>query len=353
MNQFWEFAGNFWWLVFPLMGVLGMVGNAWERGARLRHKRRLEVMHAKAELKAAQAAARGNAVPAASLPPITTPTATNASAGAGASRETQATQLERLFATHDAVTARWLEYELDVAKLIAFPAMSDGRQPLTAAFLRAKRIADGLRPASAKARLSKEQLAEYRNAVADFEVAFDVAERDARRIRDSSFTEPERKRLETAKKLLTVAVDEAATPAERQLAYRRVREELDGLISISDEAIDVLEQKVMLELGPTTAETPVTDAATPASAQPAPSAPGSAAPGSAFPATPVSPAPPAPAPTSPYPATQASPAPAPPAPPPAAPKRPSTTPPAAAPWPVPARGNGDSPGRVIRPKPHR
>ena len=163
-------------------------------------------------------------------------------------RHTQGTQLERLFAAHDAVTARWLDYELDVAKLIAFPAMSDGRQPLTAAFLRAKRVADGLRPASAKARLTRDQLTEYRNAVADFEVAFDVAERDARRLKDSSFTVVERKRLDTAKQLLTIAIDQAATPAERQVAYRRVREELDGLISLSDEAIEVLEGKVSLEL---------------------------------------------------------------------------------------------------------
>lgn len=317
MDQFWEFAGNFWWLVFPLMGVLGMAGNAWERGARLRHKRRLEMMHAKAELKAAQAAARGKAVPAASLPTITAPTAVPDAGSSG--RETQATQLERLFATHDAVASRWLEYELDVAKIIAFPAMSDGRQPLTAAFLRAKRIADGLRPASSKARLTKDQLAEYRNAVADFEVAFDVAERDARRLRDSSFTELERKRLDTAKKLLTVAIDEAATPAERQLAYRRVREELDGLISLSDEAIEVLENKVMLELGPTTA----------------PPASPTSAPASTAPATPAA-APPASATAEPLPASQ----------------RPSTTPPPA-PWPVPSRGHGDAPGRVVHPKPHR
>ncbi len=316
MQQFWEFAGNFWWLVFPLMGVVGMVGNAWERGARRRHRRRLETLHAKAELKAAQAAARGKVVAAASLPPITAATAVPVAADAP-QRETQVTQLERLFATHDAVTARWLEYELDVAKIIAFPAMSDGRQPLTAAFLRAKRFADGLRPASAKARVSREQLAEYRNAVADFETAFDVAERDARRIRDSSFTEAERKRLDTAKKLLTVAIDEAATPAERQLAYRRVREELDGLISISDEAIEVLEKKVMLELGPTTTAPTVTQPA----ADAAPAAPA------------ASPDP------SPVPVAEPLPA-----------DRPSTTPP---PWPVPSRGTGDAPGRVTHPKPHR
>jgi hypothetical protein len=93
-------------------------------------------------------------------------------------------------------------------------------------------------------------LTEYREAVNDYEVAFDVAEKDARRLRDSTFTDAERHRLDTAKQLLTVAIDEAATPAERQLAYRRVRQELDGLISLSDEAVEVLEKKVALQLTP-------------------------------------------------------------------------------------------------------
>nr|WP_208382417.1 hypothetical protein [Microbacterium ulmi] len=226
-----------------MFGVMASVGSAWERRSRRRHKQRLEVLHAKAELKAAEAAARGRApLPAsAGFPTAAIPAAEPAP-------DPQRSQLERLFKAHDAVTARWLDYELDVAKLIAFPAMSDGRQPLTASFLRAKRVADGLRPASVKAKLTSEQLAEYRTAVTDYEVAFDLAERDARRIKDSSFSEVERKRLDTAKQLLTVAIDKAATPAERQLAYRRVRQELDGLISLSDEAIVVLEEKVALEL---------------------------------------------------------------------------------------------------------
>ncbi len=257
MEQFWDFARDFWWLAFPLFGVIASIGGAWERGARRRHNRRLEMLHAKAELKAAQAAARGKTgpIPTNSLGQRVTDAVavgmgSAAPAGTAAPREGQAQQLERLFASHDAVTSRWLEYELDVAKLIAFPAMSDGRQPLTAAFLRAKRIADGLRPASVKAKLTSDQLTEYRNAVADYEVAFDLAEREARRLRDSTFSEVERKRLTTAKQLLTVAIDEAATPAERQLAYRRVREQLDGLIALSDEAVEVLEKKVALALPP-------------------------------------------------------------------------------------------------------
>ncbi|MET0782198.1 MAG: hypothetical protein ABWZ16_11845 [Microbacterium sp.] len=310
MEPFFTFLGSYWWLVFPLMGVMGGIGSAWERNARRRHKRRLEVLHAKAELKAAGAAS-GSAVAAASLPPLTTATAMTPAPRAGGPT-TQGTQLERLFAAHDAITARWLDYELDVAKIIAFPAMSDGRQPLTAAFLRAKRVADGLRPASAKARLTKDQLTEYRNAVADFEVAFDVAERDARRLKDSSFSTVERKRLDTAKQLLTIAIDQAATPAERQVAYRRVREELDGLISLSDEAIEVLEAKVALELTTGTV----------------PQAPGPPAADRA----------PGPAPT-----------------PDAATSRDQTPPvrsPQSAPWPVPARSSDTAPGRVIRPKSH-
>ena len=89
---------------------------------------------------------------------------------------------------------------------------------------------------------------EYRDAVHDYEVAFEIAEQDARRRRDSGFEPAERKRLATAQQLLSVAVDEAATAAERQVAYRRVRQELDGLIALPDQAIEVLESKVSAEL---------------------------------------------------------------------------------------------------------
>jgi len=234
--NFFEFLGHYWWIVFPLIPAIGGIGSAIERSARRRHERRLEVLRAKSELKAAEALARTAPVATVSEPkPITRPAPLP-------------DQLEKLFAAHDAVTHRWLEYELDVAKIIDFPAMSDGRQPLTAAFLKAKRVADGLRPTSATAKVTAEQIAEYRSAVTDYEVAFDLAERDARRQSDSGFTDAERKRLQKAKQLLTVAVDTAATPAERQSAYKRARRELDGLIAVSDEAIVVLEKKVALEL---------------------------------------------------------------------------------------------------------
>ncbi len=232
MDQFWIFAQHYWWLVFPVLGIAGGALRRWDVLAQRRHARRLEVMKAKAELKTITASTR---VSGSDPQPITKPSPLP-------------DQLEKLFAVHDDVTARWLEYELDVARMIAFPTMSDGRQPLTAAFLRAKKVADRLRPPSADARVGADQVAEYRAAVTDYEVAFDLAEREARRVRDSQFTETERKRLATAQQLLAVALDESATPAERQVAYRRVREEVDGLLALSDEAVEILENRVALQL---------------------------------------------------------------------------------------------------------
>ncbi|WP_371360560.1 hypothetical protein, partial [Salmonella sp. M162] len=54
-----EFVGQYWWLVFPLMGGMATIGGAWERGAKRRHLRRLEVLRAKSEYRAARAAMRG------------------------------------------------------------------------------------------------------------------------------------------------------------------------------------------------------------------------------------------------------------------------------------------------------
>ncbi|WP_295835269.1 hypothetical protein [uncultured Microbacterium sp.] len=233
MQDFWNFAGHYWWLVFPLFGMTMGAINARvkhrEVTARRRHKEQLELL-----------AAQGGSPSAAEAPRAV-------EAGDAQQRAEQA---------HDEVTHRWLDYELDATKLITYPAMSDGRQPLTAAFLRAKKVADNLRPRPDET-LPADRLREYRDAVTDYEVAFEVAERDARRVKDAAFSPDERKRLDTAKQLLTVATDQAATPNERQLAYRRVREELDGLIWLSDEAVDELEKKVALELpGPRSSPTP-------------------------------------------------------------------------------------------------
>ncbi|UTT71518.1 hypothetical protein NMQ03_10335 [Arthrobacter sp. DNA4] len=211
-----EFLSDKWWMVFPLMAFAGRWAGGWRRAGERRHRRRVELYELKNQALEAEKAS--------------------------------AAEVQALMATHDATNRRWLEYELDVGKLIDFPLMTDVREPLTVAFLRAKRDADGQRPVSPGDLRSASGLEAYRQAVNNYAVALDVAEREARRIRDSRFSGPERERLATARKLLMLAEDQAATPAERQAAYKRARRELDGLIVLPDVTLAALEGKIAPEL---------------------------------------------------------------------------------------------------------
>ncbi len=222
VQPIYDFLGHYWWLVFPLSGVAGGWARSWSRASERRHQRRLELYRLKHQAEQAE--------------------------------QVRAGEVAQLMATHDAVNKRWLDYELDVGRLIDYPMMTDVREPLTVAFLRAKRDADGLRPGSPDQIGARSRLDEYRAAVNAYEVAFDVAEREARRLKDSSFSGPERQRLATARQLLTIAVDEAATQAERQTAYRRARRELDGLIVLPDVTVASLEEQVARMLGTGTAQ---------------------------------------------------------------------------------------------------
>lgn len=87
--------------------------------------------------------------------------------------------VERLNAEHDAVLARWMEYETDPARLIAYPQMSDGRSPANAAFLTAVERARDARLDPADKKISPESFGAYRDAVTALERAFAEAERAA------------------------------------------------------------------------------------------------------------------------------------------------------------------------------
>lgn len=217
MQPLLDFFAHYWWLVFPLSGMAGGWLRAWSKASERRHQRKMELYRLKHQAVQAEAAT--------------------------------AAEVQLLMDTHADINRRWLDYELDVGKLIDFPVMTDVREPLTVAFLRAKREADGLRPASPAGLSSRARMEEYRSAVNSYLLAFDIAEQEAKRIKDRNFSGPERERLAKARKLLRIAEDEAATPAERQTAYKRARRELEGLIVLPEPTIAALERKVAPVLG--------------------------------------------------------------------------------------------------------
>ena len=98
--------------------------------------------------------------------------------------------LPRLVAEHDAVLSRWIAYETDPAKAIAFPTMSDARVPATAALLTAMDTARWLRPRPGKPTLTPEEFARYRTAVTELEAAFHTAEAAAWRAAGASGRPP-------------------------------------------------------------------------------------------------------------------------------------------------------------------
>ena len=228
MEALLHFAGNFWWLVFPLGGVIGGGVRAVAAANERRALRRLERYRIKQQTKVALAEESGRAL-------------TNE---AGYKRE-----MTKVLERHDRTDARWLDYEIDIAKLLDFPLMTDMRDPLTIAFHKARSHADWLRPDSVDDILGdRNTQLEYRDAVGEYVAAFDVAESEAIRRRRSDFSAEAQERLARAQNLLRLASDGGATPQERQSAYARAQKELDGLIVLPATTRASIERKIAGEI---------------------------------------------------------------------------------------------------------
>ncbi|PJK23146.1 hypothetical protein [Mycobacterium goodii] len=228
VEPLWHFAGNFWWLIFPLGGMIGggirAVAAANERRAERRLERYRIKQQTKVEMARAAEAARA--------------------ADAGYARE-----LTKVLERHDRTNARWLDYEIDIAKLLDFPLMTDMRDPLTIAFHKARSRADLLRPDNVADILGdRAAQLEYRDAVHEYVTAFDIAETEAIRRRRSDFSAEAQERLARAQQLLRLASDEGATPQERRAAYTRAQKELDGLIVLPATTRASIEGKILGEL---------------------------------------------------------------------------------------------------------
>jgi hypothetical protein len=157
--------------------------------------------------------------------------------------------ISRTVAEHDRTDTRWLDYELDIGKLLDFPLMTDMRNPLTERFHRAKLRAELLRPAKAEDLLEDGDAArQYLDAVENYVTAFNVAESEAIRRRRNDFTKEQQQRLTRARTALRIAVDPAATPQERDRAYALAGRELDGLVVLPERARAAIERGIAGEL---------------------------------------------------------------------------------------------------------
>jgi len=228
VRPLFEFAGHFWWLIFPFMGAVGGAVRAIVVANERRAQRRLEKYRIKQQTKVALAQARNNA---------------------RENAEAHRREMTKVMQRHADTDARWLSYEVDVAKLLDFPLMTDMRDPLTIAFHKARSHADLLRPERVEDILAdRDAQLRYRDAVHEYVAAFDIAEAEAIRRRRSDFSAEAQERIERAQHLLRLAADDGATNEERRSAYARAQRELDGLIVLPAAARAAIERKVAGEI---------------------------------------------------------------------------------------------------------
>lgn len=94
MEAFLHFAGNFWWLIFPLGGTIGAAVRAISAANERRADRRLERYRIKQQAKIAMAEANGR-------------TRTN--------EASYRREIQRALDMHSQTDAQWLDYEIDIA----------------------------------------------------------------------------------------------------------------------------------------------------------------------------------------------------------------------------------------------
>jgi len=197
--------------------------------------------------------------------------------GAGRTSDPAELPLGRLMTADDAITARWMEYETDAARAIAFPAMSDARVPATAAFLAELRTVRALRPTSADARITPAQFAAYRDGVARLARAYDVAEAEAWRLARAAGSAPAGPGPDTAGQSVWVTTAQEFAATITQTVIARGAEALARATAPRTDGRDDADEPA--------AKKPARDASAPPASTPSASAPSASTP------PPTSPAP--------------------------------------------------------------
>lgn len=123
-------------------------------------------------------------------------------------------------------------YETDLAKQIDYPMMTDVAEPLVGRYIREMRHALELERALVEKPLL-EDAERFSAAVTGLKVSYEAAVRHAEKIRWSSFTAAEQKRLKDARTALDLIQDASTTAEQRNAQYRRIAKLLDGLIVLT------------------------------------------------------------------------------------------------------------------------
>ena len=139
------------------------------------------------------------------------------------------------------IEAEYESYTTDIVKLIKYPAMVDSSIPEVAEFIFTLRMANRAIKSSNEAKI--QDLSEK------LEMAFLRAENTVRTLVTSHLDENKKKSLKTAEKMFKIACDDASPDPEKRLGFKAGLRSLEGVLDISDRAVENLKERVgILEL---------------------------------------------------------------------------------------------------------
>lgn len=167
-----------------------------------------------------------------------------------AGRERIAAAWQSFHDRHNELLRKIVHSETDWDSLFFLPALTDPNVPQTYAMLRAMRAAGTQRdtagelPADLPLDVDLTTLP-YPKAVEAFAVAWDAAERNARRLGQKGVPHAERKLIKEIRTLLDMAENAAASSTERSLAYRRAQKLIESLetVHVPEKAIAQLKER--------------------------------------------------------------------------------------------------------------
>lgn len=146
----------------------------------------------------------------------------------------------------ETLKSEWAAYELDVLKVLEYPAVTNMNVPATFEFHKAMRKASHFLTEADS--ITVDDVKEFREAVLDVEHRFEVMIVEAKRLKWNDYTEKERVSLQMAQSLLAIAINSASSPHERQIAYKRLMKEVEGIIVLPEKAVMELESKISLAI---------------------------------------------------------------------------------------------------------
>lgn len=144
------------------------------------------------------------------------------------------------------VQEQWLSYELDILKVVENPFMFDMRETEAREFSTAMQRLAVLFGKKKTEILSLTMLDALERDVSQLMFLWETLRQISERIRDSSFKDGERARIDRAKKLLSIAMNIGSSASERQVAYRKAIRELSQVIVVPARAMEELESRMPL-----------------------------------------------------------------------------------------------------------